>query len=397
MTLASLDVPTGDDALVPRRAALANAQLVLPDRVAPGRVVLSDGRIAAVEPGGRLRAGDLDCEGDLLLPGLVELHTDNLERHIEPRPRVSWPHASAIVAHDAELAGAGITTVFDALRVGILASRGPAGERRYARELATEILALRAAGALRIDHRLHLRAEICSDTLEEELDGFGPEDGVGLLSLMDHTPGERQFRDLDKLRAYASRDPGYSPERFLLQVAEQRAFRAALGDRHERLAVAAARRLGAAVASHDDTDACQVAVSAAHGVVLAEFPTTLEAARACRAAGIAVMMGAPNLIRGGSHSGNVSAAELAHAGLLDVVSSDYVPAALLASAFVLARLWDDDLARAVRTVTDAPARAAGLVDRGRIEPGLRADLVRVALVGDLPITRGVWSRARRVA
>jgi alpha-D-ribose 1-methylphosphonate 5-triphosphate diphosphatase len=397
MTLAPLDAPARDDALLPREAGLANARLVLPDRVVLGRVVLFEGRIAAVEPGGRPRPGDLDCEGDLLLPGLVELHTDNLERHIEPRPRVDWPHAPAIVAHDAELAGTGITTVFDALRVGVMESGGPTGERRYARGLATEILALRAAGALRIDHRLHLRAEICSDTLEEELDGFGPEDGVGLLSLMDHTPGERQFRDLDKLRAYASRDPGYSPEGFLLRVARQRAFRAALGDRHERLAVAAARRLGAAIASHDDTNAGHVAASAAHGAALAEFPTTLEAARACRAAGIAVMMGAPNLIRGGSHSGNVSAAELAQAGLLDVVSSDYVPAALLASAFVLARLWEGDLARAVRTVTDAPARATGLTDRGRIEPGLRADLVRVAQVGNLPIARGVWSRARRVA
>jgi alpha-D-ribose 1-methylphosphonate 5-triphosphate diphosphatase len=231
----------------------------------------------------------------------------------------------------------------------------------------------------------------------EELARFGPEDEVALVSLMDHTPGERQFRDLEKLRAYASRKSTYSEAGFIAEVAMQRALRDRVGAAHEVLVAEEARRLGAVLASHDDTDREHVEQSAARGARVAEFPTTHEAALACREHGIAVMMGAPNLIRGGSHSGNVAAAELARAGLLDVVSSDYVPSALLASAFALARLWEGDLARAWACVSGAPARAAGLLDRGRIEPGLRADLVRVGEVAGHPLLRGVWSGGARVA
>ncbi|TNC71334.1 alpha-D-ribose 1-methylphosphonate 5-triphosphate diphosphatase [Rubellimicrobium roseum] len=397
MTLDLSFADAADAADVTRGLVLANARLVLPDRVMRGSVAVERGRIVAVEEGDRVPGGAVDCRGDLVGPGFVELHTDNLEWHIEPRPRVDWPHAAAILAHDAELAGAGITTVFDALRVGVVLSGGPAAETRYARGVATEILALRREGALRIDHRLHLRAEVCSETLLEELSEFGPNDGVGLLSLMDHTPGQRQFRDVDKLRAYVIGKQGLSEEEFQAHIQASRALRDRVGARHEAGAVQAARRLGAVLASHDDTDEAQVAASAALGARLAEFPTTREAASACRDHGIAVMMGAPNLIRGGSHSGNVAAAELAEAGLLDVVSSDYVPSALLASAFALARLWHGDLARAWACVSAAPARAAGLQDRGRIEVGARADLLRVGEVAGHPVPRGVWCEGERVA
>jgi alpha-D-ribose 1-methylphosphonate 5-triphosphate diphosphatase len=166
--------------------------------------------------------------------------------------------------------------------------------------------------------------------------------------------------------------------------------------RHEAAGVAAARRLGATLASHDDTTAQQVATSARHGAAVAEFPTTLEAAGACRSHGVAVMMGAPNIIRGGSHSGNIAAAALAEAGLLDILSSDYVPAALLTGAMRLARLTGD-LPGAMATVTAAPARAVGLADRGRLAPGLRADLVRLHEVGDIARPVAVYSAGARVA
>ena len=374
---------------------LANATLVLPDRVLRGAVHMAQGRIADITEGEGVPAGGIDLGGDLLLPGLIELHTDNLERHIEPRPRVNWPHASAIIAHDAELASVGITTVFDALRVGSTLSQGKANYGEYARALATEILDLRSAGALKISHFLHLRAEICSETLVEEMAKFGPDDSIGIVSLMDHTPGERQFRDVDKLRDYVIGKQGLSEAEFLDHIAGSRALKARVGALHEATAVAEARRYGAVLASHDDTTEPQVAVSAGHGAGFAEFPTTLEAAAACRANGIAVMMGAPNLIRGGSHSGNVAAADLADAGLLDIVSSDYVPSALLSAALMLGDRWGD-MARGVASVTDAPARAAGLADRGRIEGGLRADLIRVVRVAGAGAVRGVWVEGRRV-
>lgn len=374
---------------------LANATLVLPTEVIHGAIVLEGGRITAIDHGTAVPAGALDCEGDLVMPGLIELHTDNLERHIEPRPRVNWPHASAIIAHDAELASTGITTVFDALRVGSVTSGKKANYGEYARTLADEILDLRQKGALRISHFLHLRAEVCSETLIDELAKFGPEDRIGIVSLMDHTPGQRQFRDVGQLRAYVCGKHGLSETEFESHVAEQIALSARLGEAHEAAAVSEASRYGAVLASHDDTTPDQVATSARYGAHFAEFPTTLEAASACRTLSIKVMMGAPNLIRGGSHSGNVAAHQLAEADLLDIVSSDYVPSALLSAALLLGDLWGD-VARGVRTVTVAPAQAVGLTDRGLMELGARADVIRVARVSNSAALRGTWVQGKRV-
>ncbi len=375
---------------------LANATLVLPGEVLPGSIRLSDGRITAIDQGSDVPPGAIDCGGDLVLPGLIELHTDNLERHIEPRPKVNWPHASAIIAHDAELASVGITTVFDALRVGSVVSKAKGNYGEYARALADEILDLRARGALKINHRLHLRAEMCSETLIEELDKFGPGDSIGIVSLMDHTPGQRQFRDVSKLKDYVMGKHGYSADEFVGHISAQQELGQRMSAAHEVAAVEAARRYGAVLASHDDTTADQVARSAGHGAHFAEFPTTVEAALACHDHGIKVMMGAPNLIRGGSHSGNVAAQALAEAGLLDIVSSDYVPSALLWAALRLGDLWGDT-ARGVATVTQAPADAAGLDDRGRLAVGARGDVIRVARVGEAAMVRGTWVAGQRVA
>lgn len=377
---------------------LTNARLILPDGETHGTLTLRDGRITAIDTGPTAVRHAIDCDGDWVAPGLIELHTDNLERHMTPRPGVDWPHPAAIVAHDTELAGVGITTVYDALRVGSeeVTSAGKPGYRAYARAMATEILDMRAAGALRISHFLHLRAEVCSDTLEDELAAFGADDRVGIVSLMDHTPGQRQFADLTQLRTYMRGKHGMSEGDFDLHVARRRDLGDRVRDRHIAATVAGAARLGARLASHDDTTVDHVTQSARQGVRLAEFPTTHEAAQACRDHGIAVMMGAPNLIRGGSHSGNVSAADLARAGLLDIVSSDYVPAALLTSALMLGDLLGG-VAQGIARVTDRPAQAAGLTDRGRLTPGLRADVVRFRRIGDTAVVRGVWSRGLRIA
>lgn len=374
---------------------LTNARLVLADEVRSGTLVVEHGRIARIDFGPTAVAGAIDCEGDLLLPGLVELHTDNLERHLQPRPGVVWPHVPAILAHDAELAGAGITTVFDALRVGVVAGSEGDALLQYARDLSREILDLRTRGVLKISHFLHLRAEVCSTTLAEELDAFAPADRIGIVSVMDHTPGQRQFRDPAALERHWRRRRGLDAEGFARLVDLRIAVRERHGNRNIACAVGAAARLGATLASHDDTTAEQVRDSAAHGVRLAEFPTTLEAATACRDHGIAVMMGAPNLIRGGSHSGNVAARALADLGLLDILSSDYVPAALLSGALRLGALWSD-LARGIATVTATPAVTAGLLDRGRLATGLRADLVRVATPDGMSVVRGVWAQGRQI-
>lgn len=372
----------------------ANARLVLDDHIVLGAIHVADDRIIGLTEGDAVPPASIDCRGDYIVPGLVELHTDNLERHMEPRPSVELPHSSAILAHDGELASTGITTVFDALRVGAVSTNGNQG-KQYARGFASEILELQAANALRVRHLIHLRAEVCSETLIKELEEFGPEDSVGLMSLMDHTPGQRQFRDLEKLKIYYTGKHGYSEAEFDDLVQTRRALGDAKRDLHQHAARAAAKRLRATFASHDDTTAAHVKASKSMGIKLAEFPTTPEAAQACRDQGIAIIMGAPNLIRNGSHSGNVSAVELAQNGLLDIVSSDYVPALLMASAFRLAELWND-LPRAIRTVTASPAKATGLEDRGRLAVGCLADLVRVGTYDGTPVVRGVWRGGRQI-
>lgn len=376
---------------------LANAKLVLADQIVNGSITIEQGVITSIAEGGTVPSGALDCGGDFVIPGLVELHTDNVERHIEPRPEVDWPHLPALLAHDAELASTGITTVFDAMRVGSIHSGNSKGNYSdYARTLTDELLDARAQGMFKISHFLHLRAEICSETLLDELAAFGPEDRVGIVSLMDHTPGQRQFRDLTALKTYVAKRRGMNDTEFAAHVENLKGLQAKYGAVHETGAVEEAHRLGAVLASHDDTTAEQVATSARNGVGFAEFPTTVEAAAACREHGIAVMMGAPNIIRGGSHSGNVAAAELASAGLLDILSSDYVPSALLLSAFQLSDIWED-LPRAICTVTRNPARVSGLSDRGSLEVGLRGDLLRIRKFAKAPVIVGGWSQGRQIA
>ncbi|MEL6295685.1 MAG: alpha-D-ribose 1-methylphosphonate 5-triphosphate diphosphatase [Pseudomonadota bacterium] len=374
---------------------LANARIVLPEEVVHGAISFSGGTITAIDQGAAVPAGAVDCEGDYVAPGLIELHTDNLERHISPRPRVEWPHEAAILAHDRELAGTGITTVFDAMRVGSI-HKEQGGYAKYARQLATEMLALRAKGSLKISHFLHLRAEICSETLADELAEFMPEDRIGIVSLMDHTPGQRQFRDISKLKAYVMGKSGMDEAGFAEHVAHLKHLQDTYGAAHEDAAVTEGRRLGAVLASHDDTTPGQVDVSAGHGVAMAEFPTTIEAAKACHDHGIAVIMGAPNLVRGGSHSGNVAAKDLAEQDLLDIISSDYVPSALLMSAVHLGEMWDD-LPRGIATVTTNPAASVGLDDRGKLETGKRADLLRFARNDGVVVAKQVWSNGRQVA
>ncbi|MFY0660472.1 MAG: alpha-D-ribose 1-methylphosphonate 5-triphosphate diphosphatase [Shimia sp.] len=375
---------------------LANATLVLPEETLTGSIVVRDGKIVDMAQGKSVPAGAEDCEGDFVSPGLIELHTDNLERHMKPRPKVDWPHQAAIVAHDAELASVGITTVFDALRVGSILSDERRNYGKYARSVADEILSMRDSGGLRISHHIHLRAETCSETLVEELAEFGPEDRIGIVSLMDHTPGQRQFTDVSKFEAYVRGKYAMDADGFDDYVQFLYGLHDQFGTAHEEATVAAAKRFGAVLASHDDTTVEQVATSAAYGIHLAEFPTTVAAAEANHAHGIANIMGGPNLVRGGSHSGNVAAIDLAERGLLDIISSDYVPSSLLLGAVMLGRQWGN-LAKGIHAVTAAPAKYTNLEDRGRLEVGLQADLIRFRLTEGVPALRAVWHKGIRAA
>ncbi|MDO6725878.1 alpha-D-ribose 1-methylphosphonate 5-triphosphate diphosphatase [Cognatishimia sp. 1_MG-2023] len=379
-----------------QQTIFANANLVLNDEVVTGSLVVQDGLITDIDSGSSVPPSAIDLGGDYLAPGLVELHTDNLERHLAPRPKVDWPYRAAILAHDRELAGTGITTVFDAIRVGSIVSGQSKRYGKYARRMADEILAMREQGQLRISHHIHLRAEICSETLVAEFDEFSAEDRIGIVSMMDHTPGQRQFADLSKFETYVRGKYSFGDQEYRDYVDFLYSLQAQYGADHEAATVAAAKRLGATLASHDDTTADQVAASHAYGVTIAEFPTTVAAAQACHENNIATIMGAPNLIRGGSHSGNVAAAELAQLDRLDILSSDYVPAGLLMAAVQLGDIWGN-LARGMTTVTSQPAKAVGLTDRGTLEIGGRADLIRFSVFDGTPVLQETWSAGNRVA
>ncbi|SON55322.1 Alpha-D-ribose 1-methylphosphonate 5-triphosphate diphosphatase [Hartmannibacter diazotrophicus] len=373
---------------------LRNARIVLADEVLEGAIVIRDGRIADVAAGPS-GIGE-DMEGDYVIPGLVELHTDHLESHIQPRPKVRWNLDAAILAHDAQVATAGITTVLDALRLGRDEDTFFTGEDL--RALADGIETAVDKGRLRADHYLHLRCEVSAPNCQEDYTFFAEDDRVKLASLMDHAPGQRQFVNFETYATYYQSKLKLSDEAF-------RAFTEKRIEQSQRYAsvnrdaiAAACKARGIVLASHDDATLEHVEESVARDIRIAEFPTTLDAARASGAAGLAVLMGAPNVIRGGSHSGNVSAGELAREGLLDILSSDYIPFSLIQAAFFMADRMDGiSLPQSVAMVTRKPAEAVGLDDRGCIAPGLRADLVRVRAEDAVPVVRTVWREGRRVA
>ena len=338
-----------------------------------------------------------DLAGDLLLPGLVELHTDHLEAHYVPRPKVYWDPVAAVVSYDGQLATCGITTALDSLRVW--REEGAEDVDGQAEILADAIATARAAELLRLEHFLHLRCEVPMPSVVAETRALIDRADVRLVSLMDHTPGQRQFRDEGKLRDYyRGKAGGMTDAELDVLFAKRLAYQAAHAEANHRDLVELARARNLPLASHDDTTADHVAEAIRDGVVLAEFPTTVEAAQALHAVDIRVLMGAPNLVRGGSHAGNIATQELARAGALDVLSSDYVPASLLMAALRLPQaVADIALAAAVRMVSKTPAEAVGLHDRGEIAVGKRADLIRVRLARDVPAVRCVWRGGRRVA
>ena len=374
---------------------LTRARLILEQDIVHGTLVVRDGCIHDIASGTSRVAGAIDCEGDDVIPGLVELHTDNLEKHLMPRNGVLWPVLPAVMTHDAQCVAAGITTVFDALAVGDLE-----GESVRLDTLFSAFDAInegRTRGVLRAGHLFHLRCELAWPKLVPTLLRLIGHPSVGLLSVMDHTPGQRQYRDIEQYRKYyAKKTVGWNNDTFLAAVEERHQQQALHAADNKAAVLQLAAHHSLVLASHDDTEESHIDEAVRDGVSLTEFPTTATAARAARQAGLQIIMGAPNVVRGGSHSGNVAALDLARDGLLDILSSDYVPVSLLHGAYLLAQQGGYTLPRAIATVTANPARATGLLDRGRLAVGCRADLVRVTGTPDCLHIKTVWRAGERI-
>jgi alpha-D-ribose 1-methylphosphonate 5-triphosphate diphosphatase len=386
--------PRGGGRSVKPELILTNARIVTADEIVAGTVVVRGGKIADFAAKPSRANGALDLDGDYLLPGLIELHTDNLEKHVAPRPGVHWPMPAAVLAHDAQIAGSGITTVFDALTVGEI--RHDSVRAGMLHGSIEAIVAAQRQGALRAEHFLHLRCEVAHETVVAAVERLIEHPLLRLMSLMDHTPGQRQFASIPKYYEYYQGKFGYTDAEMAAYVEEKTDLNRRFASANRQKLAALGRARGLSQASHDDGTLAHIAEALELGMTIAEFPTTVEAAAAARRHDMAVVLGAPNVVRGGSHSGNISARDLASAGMLDILSSDYAPVSLLHSAFLLHEAVGMALPEAVAKVSLNPARALRLDDRGVIAPGKRADLVRVCVVDGLPVPRQVWRAGERV-
>ena len=377
-----------------------NAQLVLADEVVHGSVHTNGALIQSVDAGTSSLPGAIDLEGDYLWPGMVEVHTDNFERHLMPRPAVRWDDAPALLAHDAEIASSGITTVLDALGVG---EADPESVRGSEWDTVLDHIAeFSQRGLLRAEHLLHVRCELPAPNTLSLFEPFKDNPLVRMISLMDHTPGQRQWENIEHAWIYFSGKKGWSQAKFEARVAQAREDQVRYAQPHRAYFTAYCKEHGIALASHDDTTVAHVEEAYAEGATVSEFPTTVAAAQAAHARGMVTIMGGPNVVRGGSHSGNVSAIELARLGLMDILSSDYVPGSLLSATLRLTETAGLSLPQAVALVTRNPAVCIGLHDRGQIAQGLRADLiqVRMATLADgrqQGVVRAVWRGGVRVA
>ncbi|MFZ1416449.1 MAG: alpha-D-ribose 1-methylphosphonate 5-triphosphate diphosphatase [Defluviicoccus sp.] len=373
---------------------LTNAQVVLGDSVCRGTVHVRDGVIKSVDPDMSQLPAAVDLEGDFLIPGLIDIHTDNLERHLQPRPGVEWPNIAALVTHDRQMATAGVTTVFDSLCVGIGDDTG----NGRSKALMQSLLAMEQAqtdGLLKAEHFLHLRCEVTSPTVVSSFAALVDDPLVRLVSVMDHTLGQRQWQNVDTWLKFTGHQPGEAELERILAAARETQARYAAANRLQIVRASRERRL--TLASHDDATVAHVQDAVDQGITIAEFPTTREAAAQARACGLWIVMGAPNVVLGGSHSGNVSARALAADGLVDSLASDYVPVSLIHACFLFHELLGFALPDAVAVASAHPAAMVGLSDRGVIEPGRRADLVWVKAYRHMPVVRGVWRRGSLMA
>jgi alpha-D-ribose 1-methylphosphonate 5-triphosphate diphosphatase len=222
---------------------ISNAQIVTRHEVVHGDLLVRDGHIVAIEPASRpsTAEGAVDFAGDYLLPGLIELHTDNLEHAATPRPAVRWPALSAVVTHDAQMAASGITTVYDAIAVGDIQRGGDRLARLDA--MIAAVTEAQQSGLLRADHRLHLRCELSHGRLKEMIAELADHPLIGLMSLMDHTPGQRQFVTMEQYKVYYQGKYQLSDAELTTFVAERKRDQELYAQSNRETVIATARAL----------------------------------------------------------------------------------------------------------------------------------------------------------
>ncbi len=369
--------------------SFANARLVLPEEIREGGLTVENGVITQLEA-----AGGHDCEGDLLMPGMIDLHTDNLERQAQPRSSARWPSRSALLIHDAQCVAAGITTVFDALCLGDIGFEKERNQTFH--DGYKDLSEMQPSGALKAEHFLHLRCELPAAEMAAMLADVIGHPLVRLISIMDHSPGiGGQYKDAARYRRMRAAE-GFGADEIETMIVELTASRQAHYHSNREFVLARANAHGIPIASHDDHSETDILRNEADGISIAEFPVSLAAAREAKLRGMRVIAGAPNIVRGGSHSGNVAVMDLVRERLLDALASDYVPASMLEAAMSIATQGYISLPGALALVTSGPADIARLHDRGRLVPGQRGDLVQLRMYEGFPVIRSVWREGVRI-
>ncbi len=378
-----------------RPIRLSGARIATPNEVLDDHdLVLEGDSIVAIEPSRAPAAHErhLQLEEHLLMPGMIDIHADYIEHMAAPRPTTLLDLRIALREAERELITHGITTMFHSLALyGFDAFASSVVRNPENTRALIEVIHASHDFEHLLHHRCHARLEIDNIDRVEEVAGYLQTGRVHLLSFMDHTPGQGQYRDLEVFRTTIKAYKGLDDEGVERLIAMSRE-RAKLDLETMRLLTEIAHRHGVAVASHDDDRIERVDVGRELGTTICEFPITLEVAKYAQSQGMHAVGGAPNVLLGGSHSGNLGATEAVLEGAIDVLCSDYYPAAMLLAVFALHHEHGLDLAHAIRLVTLNAARAVRIDhETGSLEVGKRADVLAVRRLRDgMPAVTRAW-------
>ena len=369
--------------------AIVHGKIVTPEEIIEGKVLrIEDGRIQALADDVGSAERVIDAHGRYVMPGFIDIHSDCVEQLIQPRPTSQMDFELALKECERELLLRGITTIYHSISLykDDFFGSSPLRTRDSVRKLSDLIASIHERYHL-IHHRFHLRIEIdnlAALDIAKEMIAAGR---VHMISFMDHTPGQGQYRDLAVYADALTKYNGKEIDTIGLEgILAYHKMKRTLSFEQLKALAELAHAHGLPVASHDDDTPEKLAVNRALGVDISEFPVSLDTARAARAAGFSTVVGAPNILRGSSHSGNMSAAEAVRDGCVDALCSDYYPAAILHSIFAMHNQHGAPLSEMVAKATLGPARAAR-IDRefGSIEAGKRADLLIVDALDGYPV------------
>ncbi len=369
---------------------ITNAEVITPTEVlSPGFVWVEGTKIREIgqwEEGMYLPEREglqvLDAKGAIVMPGIIDIHTDAMDMEIIPRPGADIPIAIAARELERKMSACGITTVFHSLHLGYESAETHSRSKYSRNEVFAEVSRM-AAGPTLLHNKIHLRFELSGIKAYEECLALLEGGSISLLSVMDHTPGQGQFNKTNFKAHILSQ--GKSESEFEEELALRLSRPKVEGEQLSQL-IDLALELGIAVASHDDDSIEKVDNMLALGVQICEFPITMEAAAHASSMGMHVAGGASNVLRGGSLSGNLRIAEAVTQGAVGILCSDYYPASILHSIFRLHRAYGLSLPDAVNLASLHPAQATGLAGvTGSLEEGKEADLLVVRLIDDIPM------------